>query len=291
MSADEIHPSMELSHQIECALNRVLEDMKKASELFHHSASEGDALEAANLQLLATFRFWAKFFPKMMENTDPLLRLYIDLRSLQKGARPSMLKPKFTNKHPPADLFYHGLKGVVVFTLDRLRASGMKGEDPRRAVAAVLNKQGVLTAGGLRITARTIRKWEDDVGVDPTASKILGVYESDLVDNFLDNFFEGAPKLPDHLAIRTVPVADAILQKLYGKDIRHVFLGWLRNSPPFADPKKPPTPAHRCSEPELKGSPAEARRAISGFCWDGQNSSWMARGLGEGGEKHPTAQT
>src|SRR5438045_5853888 len=57
MSTDEIHPSMELSHQIECALNRVLEDMKKASELFHHSASEGDALEAANLQLLATFRF------------------------------------------------------------------------------------------------------------------------------------------------------------------------------------------------------------------------------------------
>jgi hypothetical protein len=238
MSADEIHPSMERSQQIERALNRVLEEMKKASELFHHSASEGDALEAANLQLLATFRFWAIFFPKIMESTDPLMRLYIDSKSLQKGARPSMLKPKFTNKHPPADLFYHGLKGVVVFTLARLRASGMKGEDPRRAVATVLNKQGVLTAGGLRVTARTIRKWEDDVGVDPTASKILGVFQSDLVDNFLENFFEGSPELPEHLAIRTVTVADAVLKTLYGTDIRHVFLGWLRTFASIYKPKK-----------------------------------------------------
>src|SRR5215207_1801951 len=133
-------------HAIEHAFNELEGRLTESCKALHSSLSPETALEVATSSLKAVLGF-LEVSPRMYRQTDPLLRLYADLRSLQKGSRPPMLNPKWRDKRPPAPLLYHALKGVTVFTINRIMGLGLSRADARIAVAKILNQRGVTAAG------------------------------------------------------------------------------------------------------------------------------------------------
>jgi hypothetical protein len=130
----------------------------------------------------------------------PLARLHSDLMSLDDGMVSAMLMRKKKSGRARASSFYDGLKGIVVFTVRRLRATGVSLPEARRMVASVLAKQGIQPAregsrGGTgELTDRTLRKWQDDIGINETATDALRQAEAAHLKEVLEGF--GLSALP-----------------------------------------------------------------------------------------------
>jgi hypothetical protein len=113
----------------------------------------------------------------------PLARLFDDLMSLDDGKVSALLKPKLQSGRARASGAYDALKGIAVFTVRRLEATGLRPIDARKKLASTLNKLNVRparkgSAGGTgQISERTLREWQEriaaDVGCHTTAAKTL----------------------------------------------------------------------------------------------------------------------
>ena len=101
--------------------------------------------------------------------------------------------------------FYNTLKGIAVFTVRRLEASGMARPDARQAVAMKLAKSGVRPArkgsreGSGELSERTIKKWQEeidaDISVKTIAAQELRLCEEGQVRRVLEMF--GLAHLPE----------------------------------------------------------------------------------------------
>jgi hypothetical protein len=149
-------------------------ELKVASDLFSDStASEDAGLGAVIYALRAVLRF-LETSPETIKIYNPLLYLYGDLRSVQEGARSSMMKPKLNAGRPQAGLLYHAVKAEALFIVRILIANGMAPLNARKAVAAVLNKKGIGPGGRSgKVTAGTIKRWEEKLDEDQMATKVL----------------------------------------------------------------------------------------------------------------------
>jgi len=92
MSEQKPHPTPEQErlHAIEHAFKKLEDRLTEASRILHSSTSAECKLHTVISCLKAVLEF-LKIAPRAFRQIDPLIRLYADLRSLEKGARPSWL--------------------------------------------------------------------------------------------------------------------------------------------------------------------------------------------------------
>jgi hypothetical protein len=151
----------------------------------------------------------------------PLARLFTDLMALNDGVASTMLAPKARSGRARASGAYDALKGIAVFTVRRLQATGMQPVDARKAVASALDKLNVRparkgSAGGTgQITERTLRTWEEqiatDVGCRTTAAQTLKEAEAGHVQEVVAGLgLSALPEntTPDKLVLPRFPLND-----------------------------------------------------------------------------------
>jgi hypothetical protein len=107
-----------------------------------------------------------------------------------------------------------------------LMPTGMSRADARKAVADVLTRKGISPAGSTRkISERTIRKWEDDIGIDATATKMLRSVEAGVLEDVSAIVTRAARQPPENYSPNGAPNSED--QPATDSDIRHVFLSAL----------------------------------------------------------------
>jgi hypothetical protein len=158
-------------------LFRGLTEAKKRFEEADNSGRDGviDAVETI-----------LKFLLFLQSNglEAPFARLCADLMALDDGEVSPLLAPKKKAGRARANALYDGLKGVAVFTVRRLAATGIGIRDARRMVANELARCGVRparkgaknaahTPEAGRFSERTLRKWQEDIGINKTAADTL----------------------------------------------------------------------------------------------------------------------
>jgi len=150
----------------------------------------------------------------------PLARLFTDLMALNDGVASTMLKPNAISGRARASGAYDALKGITVFTVRRLQATGMRPVDARKAVASTLDKLNVRparkgsTGGTGQISQRTLRNWEEritaDVGCHTTAAKTLHEAETEHTRQVVAGAGLStlpADSTPDELLLSRIPIA------------------------------------------------------------------------------------
>jgi hypothetical protein len=138
----------------------------------------------------------------------------------------AMLTPVKKHGRARASGSYDALKGVVVFTVRRLRATGISFPEASKMVASELAKQGIRPArkgskhGSEQLSKRTLRKWQEDIGFNKTATDTLTQLESAHLKEVLESF--GIPTLP------TGSTTDDLLRQRFGAgDLQRAYLGRL----------------------------------------------------------------
>jgi hypothetical protein len=118
-------------------------------------------------------KFLSGFEPVVAEALHtPLARLFTDLMALNDGTRSAILAPSPTSGRTRANAGYDALKGIAVFTVRRLEATGMRPTEARKIVAETLNKLNIRPArkgssgGSGRITERSLRAWREAIAAD-----------------------------------------------------------------------------------------------------------------------------
>jgi hypothetical protein len=156
----------------------------------------------------------------------PLVRLFDDLRSLGDGMVSALLAPVKGPGRARASGSYDALKGVVGFTVRRLTASGVSAPEARKKVASELAKQGIRPArkgskhGSGQFSERTLRKWQEDIGLNKTTTDKLTQLEAAHLQEVLKSF--GITTLP------TGSTADDLLRQRFGAgDLQRAYLGRL----------------------------------------------------------------
>jgi hypothetical protein len=156
----------------------------------------------------------------------PLARLFDDLMSLDNGRVPPMLLPKKKSGRARASATYDGLKGIAVFTVRRLEATGLGLTEARKIVADELARAGIRPArkgsrhGSGLVSERTLRDWSDDIDLNETAKKVLGRLEAAFLREVLDGL--ELPALPTG----STP-DDRLLQSYPTKGLRRAHLAKL----------------------------------------------------------------
>jgi hypothetical protein len=156
------------------ALFASLRDPKRRLDAAESLGRDGSALRDAPLYALdAVVRFLMLFEQVHAESLVTLLaRLFGDLKSLDDGTVSAMLAPAKRPGRACAGGFYNHLKGISIFIVQRLKASGMSEREARKAVAQELNRQGIRPArrgsseGHGLFSERTIKKWAEDIAAD-----------------------------------------------------------------------------------------------------------------------------
>ena len=141
-------------------------------------AQEEDGRQSALYAFDAVLRYLMLFERTYSESLlTPLALLFGDLVSLDGGEVRAMVAPVKKRGGTRASGFYNALKGIAVFTVLRLEASGLARSDARKAVAKERWKMGVRPArkgspeGSGEISARTITKWRQDIAEDTRFEK------------------------------------------------------------------------------------------------------------------------
>src|SRR5205823_3352922 len=112
-------------------------------------------------------RYLAGFDIVRAENLHaPLALLQADLEALDRGRVFPMVARARKRGGQPVSEYYNAVKGFAVYVVRRLEASGMALPEARKAVAEKLNQLGVPPARGTTLTARTLKKWQEDVAED-----------------------------------------------------------------------------------------------------------------------------
>jgi hypothetical protein len=153
----------------------------------------------------------------------PIALLFDALMSLDDGKVSLMLAPKKRSGRARASSFYNGLKGIAVFTVQRLQATGVNLPEARRMVATILAKQGIRPArkgspdGTGQLSGRTLRKWQDDIGLNMEATTTYREAEAAHLKEALEA-----------CGLSVVPTGstadDLLLQRLAAADLRRVYL-------------------------------------------------------------------
>jgi hypothetical protein len=169
------------------ALNFLFHSLKNAKRLFENPAAQNGGREGAVHALEHVLKFFeilkrTELYPLILDEGlhAPLVRLYADLISLDDGNVSAMLRTKRKRGRALASGSYSALKGMVVFTVQRLESTGMDLDNARNTVAKALAKQSIRpTRGTGRVDARTLRKWQDDIGTNATATETLQEMEAE----------------------------------------------------------------------------------------------------------------
>lgn len=192
-----------------------LRDAKSLFETGDDAGHEG-VIHAVEIVI----KFLSLFDPVKSESLHaPLARLFSDLMALDDGVASKMLVPKSRSGRARASGAYDALKGIAVFTVWRLQATGMQPVDARKAVASTLDKLKVRparkgSAGGMgQITERTLRNWEEqiaaDVGCHTAAAKTLKEAEAEYEREVVTRVgLSGLPGdcTPDRLLLSRYPI-------------------------------------------------------------------------------------
>jgi hypothetical protein len=203
------------------ALNFLWEGLREAKRRFQSGQDAGR--DGAIHALETVVKFLALFGPVHREALHaPLARLFDDLMSLGDGKASAMLTPTKKRGRARASGAYDALKGIAVFTVRCLAATGVGLPDAREMVAARLADVGVRPArkgsgeGSGRFSERTLRKWQYDIGFNTTATDTLKLAESEHLAEVLSAL--GLSVLPagstaDDLLLQRYPAAE--LQRAY----------------------------------------------------------------------------
>jgi hypothetical protein len=178
-------------------LDALFTSLRDAKRLF--DGREDTGRHGALHALDAVLRYLMLFETVHAESLlTPLALLFGDLVSLDGGQVSPMVAPAKRRGGTLASGFYNALKGIAVFVVRRLEASGMSLPEARKAVARELNKWGVRPArkgsreGSGEFAARTIAKWQEDIAADigskTTATQELRLCEAGNVRRVLAEF-------------------------------------------------------------------------------------------------------
>jgi hypothetical protein len=187
--------SSEGGERIAEAINILYQELEEATRCLCDPASEHGGREGAIKALAAVLGFLGGF-PKISQVSMPLTRLLLDMLSLDSGTVTALLKPKHTDVRPPAGLAHHLVKGIALYTVRRLRATGMKRDAAHIAVATELSEAGIrparkgsATGEGL-ITKRTVRGWDEnsDLASGEWAAVVLYHMENFLIQKVIAAF-------------------------------------------------------------------------------------------------------
>jgi hypothetical protein len=206
------------SDAITQALNFLFSGLHDAKLLFETSSDGG---REGTIQAVETIiKFLSVFDIVKSESLHaPLARLFTDLMALNDGIASTLLTPKARPGRARASGAYDALKGIAVFTVRRLEATGMRPVGARKAVAGTLCKLKVRPArkgsehGGRQITERTIRNWQEqisaDVGCHTTATQTLKEAEAEHEREVVTGLgLAGVPEgfTPDRLLLSRQPI-------------------------------------------------------------------------------------
>jgi hypothetical protein len=206
------------------ALNRSFDflysGLREAKRRF--DAGDDFGRDGAIHALELVIKFLSLFQPVRAEFLHaPLARLFTDLMALNDGTCSAMLTPSSRSGRAPANSAYDAMKGMVVFTIRRLEATGMRLPEARKLVAAKLTKLKMRPArSGSKISSgqvneRTLRGWQQqiaaDVGCLTTAAQTLKEAEREhhnevLTGMQLSTVPEGST--PDTLLLSRFPIAE-----------------------------------------------------------------------------------
>jgi hypothetical protein len=179
-----IAPSAEELAAVEAGFSELYRGLTEAKQLFEtgHTSGRKGAIHA----LESVLKFLEKSaVVRSHALHTPLARLFDDLMSLDDGKASGILTPSARPRggRSRASGFYDGLKALAVFTVRRLKATGMAPIEARKIVASELTKLRARptrkgSAGGTgQITERTLRGWQEeiaaDVGCRSTAAQTL----------------------------------------------------------------------------------------------------------------------
>lgn len=210
-------------------LNDLFSSLYKAKLRF--DATDDAGRDGALHALDAVLRFLMLFETVHVESLlTPLALLFGDLVSLDGGKACPMVAPTKKPGGTRASGFYNAMKGIAVFIVRRLEASGISRPDSRKAVARELNKLGVRPArkgsreGSGEFRAGTIAKWEQDVAADiqmsTTAAQEFRQCETGQVDRVLAEL--GLSSLPPGST-----ADDLQLERLTPAEFRRAYLSSL----------------------------------------------------------------
>jgi hypothetical protein len=205
-----------------------LREAKRVFETGDDAGREG-AIHAVEIVI----KFLSRFDLVKSESLHaPLARLFTDLMALNDGVASTMLKPKARSGRARSSGAYDALKGIAVFTVRRLEATGMQPVEARKTVASTLDKLNVRPArkgsdGGTgQITERTVRTWEGqiaaDVGCHTVPAQTLKEAEEKNIEEVVTGI--GLSGLPED------STPDKLLLPRYAiKDLRRFYLDRLAN--------------------------------------------------------------
>jgi hypothetical protein len=148
-------------------LPALVEGLREAERLF--LAGEHGGREGAIHALETVVKFLLRV-PDVAEKSlqAPLAALLSALMNLDNGARPAMLKPKSSPGRARASALADGAIGSAVFTVNRLRRTGLSAPEAHREVAAIVRETGVTASRGRdrAVTERTVRGWCEAADAD-----------------------------------------------------------------------------------------------------------------------------
>jgi hypothetical protein len=173
------------------ALQILWRELREAKQRFQ---SGQDAGRDGAIHALETIVKFLGLFDTVRDEAlhAPLARLSSDLMSLDDGTASAMLTPRRRRGRARASSFYDATKGVAVFTVQRVAATGITYPNARRMVATKLAEIGVRPArkgsdkGTGEFSERTLRKWQDDVAMNETARDTLTLLEAGHIQEVLE---------------------------------------------------------------------------------------------------------
>jgi hypothetical protein len=221
----------EIQH-IAHAFNFLFHGLKEAGQRFNNPTAEDGGRDGATHALESVLKFFAcldrlDIYPLIVKEAvnAPLARLFTDLMALDDGNVSPMLRPKRRSRGggTRANATYDALKGVAVFTTDRLVALGKNHTEARKSVAVRLGQEGVRPArkgsrdGSMQFSERTIRGWEEqiaaDIGCRTTAAQTFHRLQAEHTRELLAEL--GLKELPERVS------ADSLLVARFGAPTLH----------------------------------------------------------------------
>jgi hypothetical protein len=231
-AAQEILTPQEIQH-ISDAFNFLYHGLKEAERRFENPASQDGGRDGAIHALKYVLKFFDVFhrtgiYPLIVSDGvhAPLVRLFDDLMSLDNGRVSAMLTPKKKSGRARVGGAYDGLKGIAVFTVRRLGATGLSLADARDATATALARSGIRPArkgsadGTGQFSVRTLRQWQDDVDFNVTATETFREAEAAHLQEVIAGF--GLSGLPTGLT-----ADDVLLQHFPAAELRRAYLDKL----------------------------------------------------------------
>jgi hypothetical protein len=229
-SAAQSGLSAEETQQITDTFNYLYHGLKEAQSRFVQPEAEYGGRDSAIHALEFVLKFFDALkrmgiYPLIVQDGvhAPLARLYDDLMSLDNGMVSPMLSPRKKRGRARASSLYDGMKAVAVFTVRHLAATGLSHPEARKVVARKLAKLGMRPArGGYedgtgQFSERTLRKWQEDIGIVKTATGVLSKLEDAYLDEALRQF--GLSSLSAGFT-----VDDLLLQHSSANDMRRKLL-------------------------------------------------------------------